>query len=277
VVASELSNKLAILLFAGIIWWGWWAHTRVEIPTPEQTVKTEESKQMAKAKTPAQMVKITSQPPAATSAQANNTSSIDEKKSPPLEFLGISVNESQKNIEAHLRKRSFSPSKGPGDKNIKNAFLGRFWLLGEMDMFAYVGVESGKIRIIFDKLFDSQGNSKGIIVINLVGRGGTQADIMKYNELIELENKAMQQYFNVLQEKYGKAQMRNNTNGIIKLKDGLIELDSSSSAMTKGFDRSFIILNKYSKVIFYNRQAAQKRLLEIEKANADLVKQGNDI
>ena len=69
-VASEFSNKLAILLFAGIIWWGWWAHTRVEIPTPEQTVKTEESKQVAKAETPAQMVKITSHSPAATSAQA---------------------------------------------------------------------------------------------------------------------------------------------------------------------------------------------------------------
>jgi hypothetical protein len=71
-VASEFNNKLAILLFAGIIWWGWWAHTRVEIPTPEQTVKTEESKQMAKAETPEQTVKITSQSPAATSAQANN-------------------------------------------------------------------------------------------------------------------------------------------------------------------------------------------------------------
>ena len=42
-------------------------------------------------------------------------------------------------------------------------------------------------------------------------------------------------------------------------------------------DYSFITLNKYSRIIFYNRQAAPKRLLEIEKANADLVKRGNDI
>ena len=109
VIFEEINKKLQILLFVVIICWGWWAHTRVEMPTQEQTKESQ------------QIVKIASRAPAATSAQANNTSNIAEKKSPPLEFLGISVNESEANIRAYFRnKRWHYNSK-------EDTFHGRLW------------------------------------------------------------------------------------------------------------------------------------------------------
>ena len=40
---GDNKGKLAIAALAGVIWWGWNAHTRVEIPTPKETVKTSSS------------------------------------------------------------------------------------------------------------------------------------------------------------------------------------------------------------------------------------------
>ena len=61
-LVREIFDNFVFIVLAGIVWWGWNAHTQVEVPTPEQTIK------------------ITSQAPAATSVQANDTRSFSQEK-----------------------------------------------------------------------------------------------------------------------------------------------------------------------------------------------------
>ena len=243
-------GKLAIAALAGVIWWGWHAHTRVEIPPPEQ------------------MVKITSQSPAATSAQANNTSSIDEKKSPPLEFLGISVNESEEIIKEHLLKKGWKLDSYPPEEKLhigKEVLKGRFWLLNDpsnITISAHVSFDSGRIMVTFDNL----NASSAIILMKLAdNRYEFQNNLKKYNSILARENILMKQYFATLKGKYNLSQAENSIN----LEDGLIEFRSKYTHQIKGV--------QYNCVIFYNRQAAKKRLQEIRKEIEEVNRNINDI
>jgi len=62
-------------------------------------------------------------------------------------------------------------------------------------------------------------------------------------------------------------------NGIIKLKDGIIELVKDTYVLPK----SKYKFNDCNYVIFYNREAAQKRLNELQVANDTFRKKSNDI
>lgn len=265
-IASEFgNNKLAILLLGGIIWWGWWAHTRVEMPTQEQTKESQ------------QIVKIASQAPAATSAQANNTSNIAEKKSPQLEFLGISVNESEANIRAYFRnKRWHYNSK-------EDTFHGRLWSNDTRNKDTDVKIDSGKIIVTFSlhqgelqflgKMELRQWDLEtGMDQMVYKSQPWKDPNVEKRDKILkkacehllqyyQINNSLAEKYFEELQKKYGKAQVIGNRK-IIKLKDGLIESEPIEERVLKDNERVHL---KYTKIriIFYNRQAAQKRLSEI--------------
>lgn len=238
-------GKLAIAALAGVIWWGWHAHTRVEIPPPEQ------------------MVKITSQSPAATSA--------------PLEFLGISVNESEEIIKEHLLKKGWmlEDSYPPEEKlHIgKEVLSGKFWLLNDPSnkytIKAHVSFDSGRIMVTFDSITAS---SAKFLMKMADNRYEFQNNLKKYNSSLARENILMKQYFATLKGKYNLSQAENSIN----LEDGLIEFRSEYTQQIKGV--YFIgTPDQYNCVIFYNRQAAKKRLQEIRKKIEEVNRNINDI
>ena len=264
-IFEEINRKLQILLFVVIICWGWWAHTRVEIPT---TGQAKESKQI---------VKIASQAPAATSAQANNTSNIAEKKSPPLEFSGISVNESEANIRAYFRNKRWHYN------SQEDTFHGRLWSNDTRNKDTDVKIDSGKIIVTFSLhqvelwflgkselgLWDMETKMDEMVYKNQPWKNPNaekRDKILKKAcehllQYYQINNSLAEKYFEELQKKYGKAQVIGNRK-IIKLKDGLIESEPIEERVLKDNERVHL---KYTKIhiTFYNRQAAQKRLSEI--------------
>ena len=84
----------------------------------------------------------------------------------------------------------------------------------------------------------------------------------------------MQQYFATLKNKYKYGQSQGET--FILLDDGLIEFISEDSKENEGIYFT-VTPNQYNCVIFYNRQAAAKKLQENRKALDDLNRRVNDI
>ena len=191
--------------------------------------------------------------------EKENTSRESKKKETlKLEFLGISVNESEENIKAHLLNRGF---KFPG--SAKYLLQGRFWLLKEPSI-ADIQFDSGKIRIAF--VLDPTASEQALKNLRNLAITRDEA-VNSINELNKLESIAIRRYFDTLQRKYGKAQLEDKN--IIVLTDGLIEYKPPFTAMLG------IVYS--SNVVFYNRKAAEKRLQEIKAKNDELRRQYNDI
>ena len=180
-----------------------------------------------------------------------------KKETLKLEFLGISVNESAENIKAHLLNRGF---KFPG--SYKELLEGRFWLLKEPSI-ADIQFDSGKIKIAF--ILDPTAFEQARKYLRNLELTRDEA-ANPLNELSKLDSIAIRKYFDTLQRKYGKAQPEDKN--IIVLTDGLIEYKPPFTAMGIVFS---------SKVVFYNRKAAEKRLQEIKAKNYELSRQYNDI
>ena len=190
--------------------------------------------------------------------EKENTSRESKKKETlKLEFLGISVNESAENIKAHLLNRGF---KFPGSN--KELLTGRFWLLKEPSI-AEIQFDSGKIKIDF--ILDPTATEQALKNLGNLAITRDEAG-NSINELNKLDSIAIRRYFDTLQRKYGKAQLEDKN--IIVLTDGLIEYKPPFTAMGTVFS---------SKVVFYNRKAAEKRLQEINAKNDELRRQHNDI
>lgn len=190
-------------------------------------------------------------------------------KSQGLQFLGISVNESQYNIKKHLLNRGFSEYSG--------VFTGKFWILSGNSL-ARVSFGLGKIIVRFemDPRTDMEISFKLIGLKVKTALGDDVPEIRElcrmYYRLIEQNNQCLKQYFNALQERYGAAKMLDDNHGIIKLNDGLIEL----------VQRPYILQDDYRfdnccYVIFYSSSAARIRLKEMEEARNENNRRYNDI
>ena len=94
----------------------------------------------------------------------------------------------------------------------------------------------------------------------------------EYNAHLLAENTLMQNYFATLKNKYGQSQGET----LILLDDGLIEFISEDSKENKGIYFT-VTPNQYKCVIFYNRQAAEKKLQENRKKLDDFNRRFNDI
>ena len=170
-----------------------------------------------------------------------------KKESPKLEFLDISVNESEEKIKAHLLNRGF---KDEGN----NRLSGRFWLLEEPSI-AEIIIQSGEIKIEFSLNPSDKEMWRRFL------QGSNEA-WEHLSELQAKDNIFIRKYFDALQIKYKKAQLvAKNT---ILLEDGLIEFFQTRPPVP-------------SSVVFYNRKAAEKRLQEIKTEYDESQTRLNDI
>lgn len=174
-----------------------------------------------------------------------------------LKFLGISVNDTEENIKTHLLSRGFKGFNGGNGAN------GRFWLLKEPSI-ANVAISSGKIIIYFqlDPTTEEQAGKN----VGHLDRGLRDEAANSLNKLRKLESVVIRKYFDALQMKYCKSQVKDKN--IIILNDGLIEFFPH-------YTYAGLIFPSY--VVFYNRKAAAERLQEINAKNNESHRQFNDI
>ena len=208
-----------------------------------------------------------------TSHKNSDTESSSKKNLPVLEFLGISVNESEKNIKAHLLRRGFTEDNvtSEGKWHIgKEVLKGKFWLLDDHSgINAHISFDSGRIMVTFDNYHSF------LIRVRMKmqdSRLDFSSSLGKYNSYLSGENTLMQQYFATLKNKYGQSQGET----FILLDDGLIEFISKDTKVIDGIYFTGTP-NQYNCVIFYNRQAAEKKLQENRKKLDDLNRRFNDI
>ena len=188
-----------------------------------------------------------------------------------LKFLGISVNESEENIKNHLLDRGFHSNTEEGYEG----YWGQFWLLEDRAV-ANIKIDSGRIIIFF--ACQGQFNiyaTDNVLALQSINFGHDNSKEIKetYNDFLTNtiipSNALMKLYFDKLEEKYGSRDM----NGIIKLKDGIIELVEDTFVLPQSKYKFY----NCNYVIFYNREAAQKRLSELQAEADTFHKKNNDI